>query len=115
MARELNNIIEELKDLNSYLKNIDNFTSIISNLITSDSLVINTDNDYFTGYTISGTDTVASTEYYGYLKNTGEWYIKSVDKSVANIEITKFITGDNDYSTNWTNRASLTYNYIDNI
>lgn len=48
--------------------------------------------------------------YYGYLKADGAWYIMS---GIAGEY--RYIKGDSDYATNWTNRASLTYGYFNDI
>lgn len=45
--------------------------------------------------------------YYGYLKADGAWYIMS---GIAGEY--RYIKGDSDYATNWTNRESLTYGYF---
>lgn len=67
-------------------------------------------------------DTSATTKYYGFLAVDGSWYImKSV--LAASITTYRFIRGratahqisGGDYATNWTNRAALSYGYINAI
>lgn len=50
-------------------------------------------------------------EYRGYLAADGDWYIRKYDKSGA-VETVRYLFGKGSYSTNWTNRASLTYGYF---
>jgi hypothetical protein len=53
--------------------------------------------------------------YYGFIDRKGNWYIMKQDRSVsgtAEIAYT-FIKGSSLYSTNWTNRESLTYATFD--
>lgn len=63
------------------------------------------------GYTISQLDDSGSTNYYGFVNKIGEWYI-SRESNDGSYRYTK---GTSSFSTNWTNRASLTYDYFDNI
>jgi hypothetical protein len=57
----------------------------------------------------------------GYVNSDGQWYIEQetevnevpfADEAIW-ITAYRFAKGDTDYATNWTNRASLTYNYYD--
>ncbi len=50
--------------------------------------------------------------YYGFLKSDGSWYIMRTTKT--NTEI-RYFAGTSDYTTNWTGRASLSYNYFNVI
>ena len=52
--------------------------------------------------------------YYGYLSKTGTWYIMQATTS-GNVVSYRFYKGDTDYTTNWTNRASLGYGYFNAI
>ena len=63
------------------------------------------------GYKISQIDDTAYPYYYGYINQSGAWYIMSED-ALNNYRYTK---GDSDFSTNWTGRALLTYGYFDSI
>lgn len=52
-------------------------------------------------------DTTDSTyKYYGYMKDTGAWFIKRI--TIAT-NLAEFVKGASDYTTEWTNRASQTY------
>ena len=51
-----------------------------------------------------------NTSYFGFLKSDGSWYIMSLTETEA-----RYVKGDDDYSTNWTDRESLTYDYYNNI
>jgi hypothetical protein len=54
----------------------------------------------------------ATTTYLGYLKDDGSWYITKLDLTVNSFRYAK---GTADYSTNWTARASLTYDYYASV
>ncbi len=49
--------------------------------------------------------------YYGFTKKGGAWFIMKED-ATGNYRYTKGLSG---FPINWTNRASLTYDYYDNI
>lgn len=60
---------------------------------------------------VDGTNTLKTVRYYGYTDNRGAWYIKKMDTSGIGStgKSIRFAFGQANYSTNWTNRASLTY------
>lgn len=62
------------------------------------------------GYKITELDD-SSPAYYGFLEKTGKWFIMKEDSAGAY----RYIKGDSAFSTNWTNRASLSYDYYDTI
>jgi len=53
---------------------------------------------------------IGDTSYYGYLDKDGNWYI--MKRTSTAVTYAKGITA---YSTNWTNRASLSYDYFDQV
>lgn len=59
-------------------------------------------------------DDDATTKYYGFTDITGAWYIM---KEFVNgiIDEYRYTKGDDAYTTNWTARSGLTYNYFNNI
>lgn len=63
------------------------------------------------GYSIAELDDGASPSYYGFTHKTGSWYIAREDASGSY----RYVSGATNFSTNWTNRASLTYDYFDNV
>lgn len=63
------------------------------------------------GYEITEIDDTSSPAYYGFLKKNGYWYIMKEDSTGAY----RYSKGTSDFSTNWTNRASLTYNYFNTV
>lgn len=63
-------------------------------------------------YKLSDTDTGSDPKYYGYLKADGSWYIM---KETVSAESFRYVAGTTGYSTSWTGRAGLTYNYFDAI
>lgn len=62
------------------------------------------------GYKISQLDD-SSPAFYGFVRKDGAWFIMKEDSS-GNYRYTK---GGTTFSTNWTNRASLIYDYFDVI
>lgn len=65
-------------------------------------------------YRINDTDDDASPNYYGFQDAMGDWYIlKETISSGANTY--RYVKGSSDYSTNWTNRAALTYGLFDSV
>lgn len=63
------------------------------------------------GYAITNIDDAGSPIYYGFVKKTGAWYILNQDSN----NVYLYTKGDSNFSTNWGNRASLTYDYFNNI
>lgn len=59
-------------------------------------------------YMVHDVDDTNDTKYYGLLNNIGQWYIT---KEVTSEKTYRYCVGKSNYPTNWTNRASLTYNY----
>lgn len=62
------------------------------------------------GYRITEIDD-STTAYYGFVDKTGAWFIQREESSGAY----RYSKGTTSFSTNWTNRASLTYDYFDTI
>ena len=81
------------------------------NIRVNDSVgdIINTFARPLDNYEVSDRDEASSPAYYGYLALDGSWYIMKTTTS----EI-RYSKGSTDYATNWTNRASLTYDTISN-
>lgn len=63
------------------------------------------------GYNVSEIDDSNSPAYYGFVHQNGAWYIAKEDSSGAY----RYVSGASAFSTSWTNRVSLTYDYFDNI
>lgn len=68
--------------------------------------------DQLAKYALSDADDNAATKYFGYLDVAGNWYIKQVDGGSGAV---RYVAGASGYSTNWTNRASLSYGYFDAV
>jgi hypothetical protein len=62
------------------------------------------------GYKVSDIDTSTSTQYFGFIDYNGNWYIIQYNTTANTI---RYAAGSasNTYSTNWTNRTTLTYSY----
>ncbi len=63
------------------------------------------------GYEINDVDDASIPSYYGFVDKDGNWYITKEDTDGS----FRYARGSVDYSTNWTNRASLTYDYFNNV
>lgn len=63
------------------------------------------------GYQISEIDDSAIPAYYGFLNKDGAWYISREGSSGE----FRYKAGTSNFSTNWDNRASLSYDYFQNI
>jgi len=59
-------------------------------------------------YIASELDDTADTLYFGSINHIGEWVIGRYAKSSGSI---RYASGKVSFPTNWTNRASLTYDY----
>lgn len=66
----------------------------------------------FKEYEFSDGDEASDPTYFGFLAKDGRWFIKRFTASTNQMRYTK---GTSDYFTNWTNRATLTYDYYDII
>jgi len=62
------------------------------------------------GYNISQVDD-AIPSYYGYVEKNGAWYIVKEDATGA----FRYAKGSSSFSSNWTSRASLTYDYFNAV
>jgi hypothetical protein len=81
---------------------------VIPYLDNGDGTYIDQPNDPTDGYKISDIDDAG---YYGYLRSDGGWYIMSLISGSS-----RYVKGDTDYTTAWTNRATpLGYDYFNNI
>jgi len=66
------------------------------------------------GYKISEIDD-SSPAYYGFVDKDGEWFIMK-ESSAGQYKYYKKVTGvDNDFTTDWPNRAGFSYQYFDSI
>ncbi|MEN8252779.1 MAG: hypothetical protein ABFQ62_00160 [Patescibacteria group bacterium] len=63
------------------------------------------------GYTISEIDDASSPSYYGFIHKDGAWYIAKESSAGAY----RYIAGSSDFSTSWTGRAGLSYDYFDTV
>jgi len=57
-------------------------------------------------YKISDIDSGGTTEYYGYVDADENWYILELTATSA-----RYVKGSGSYTTNWSNREVLSYNY----
>lgn len=63
-------------------------------------------------YAVSDVDEENDTKYYGYLAADSSWII---EKIIATAGTVRYIGGHDDYASNYTGRAGLTYDYYDQI
>ena len=78
----------------------------------SDNKAVETKQDPLARYHLSDFDCDSSPIYLGKLDTDGKWFITKLVLSTEEVTYTK---GDTDYTTNWLNRASLTYDLFNNI
>lgn len=62
-------------------------------------------------YYFADKDESGTPQYYGATDINGAWYILKVNGNA----IGRYATGASGYTTGWTNRASLTYDYLYNV
>lgn len=70
--------------------------------------------DTLSKYVIADKDDDASPNYYGFTDKEGNWYIMRETIS-SGADTYRYTKGESNYDTNWTNRASLTYDYFYNV
>lgn len=63
-------------------------------------------------YKIADLDDASNSKYYGFTHKDGYWYILRENTSTKTY---RYTAGGADYPTNWTNRATLAYDYFHNI
>ena len=59
-------------------------------------------------------DDDTTTKYYGFTRPDGAWYIQRETTSGGDT-LFRYVKGANGYELNWTNRATLTYNYPEHV
>lgn len=62
-------------------------------------------------YGITEIDDSGSPSYYGFVNKDGAWYITQEDSSGSY----RYAKGNSNFSSNWSNRASLSYSYFDDV
>ena len=60
-------------------------------------------------YKITDDDSIPNPSYFGYTNSAGNWYIMKIDTVASSY---RYVKGDSAYTTNWTNRAALGYDYF---
>lgn len=63
-------------------------------------------------YLVSDMDDASNPKYYGFLAKDGSWYIMKNDETAKSF---RYVKGDSDFITNWTNRTSLNYDYVNRV
>jgi len=64
------------------------------------------------GFIVHDLDTASDPKYYGYVNTRGAWYIMEENTAAGTF---RFARGLSDYSTSWTARAGLTYEYLNEV
>ena len=59
-------------------------------------------------YKISDKDDDSDPSYYGFISKEGYWYILEINDSNNTF---RYAFGSSSYTTNWSNRATLSYDY----
>ena len=76
----------------------------------TDGALVTSSVDPLVKYKTTDLDTTSATKYVGYTDVDGNWFIKEITATTI-----RFVKGTSSYTTNWTNRASLTFDYFYNI
>jgi len=66
--------------------------------------------DLLDRFRASDIDDSGDTKYYGFLAYNSEWYILREDTVAKTF---RYVRGQGAYSTAWTGRAALSYDYFD--
>lgn len=64
------------------------------------------------GYYASDEDVGEGLEYHGFLDKYGNWYIEEYNLNAGTF---RYIKGATDYTTNWTGRTGLSYDYFNTV
>lgn len=67
--------------------------------------------DPLIAYKVADVDDSGTVKYYGQIANDGKWVIMKEDDTTTP-KTFRYSAGSGSYPTNWTNRASLTYDYL---
>lgn len=107
-----------MKAIQTLTKNQERQMTVFSNNsgMTSDEFKTVTRNvdDVMAKYRIADKDDDASPNYYGFLDPRGNWYILKETVSAGG-DTYRYARGGSDYATNWTNRAALSYGYMNAV
>lgn len=63
------------------------------------------------GYEVAEIDETTADTYYGFTHTDGSWYITKEDSTGSY----RYVRGGTDFSTNWTGRAGLSYDYYNTV
>mgnify|MGYP006395078073 CR=1 FL=1 len=63
-------------------------------------------------YHVHDKDESSDPKYYGFVDSRGTWVIMKETTSTGTF---RYSVGKTNYSTNWTNRASLSYGYFNDV
>ena len=74
-----------------------------------------TQDDVLMKYKPADHDRTGSIIYSGHTDRFGNWYIRKDNNTNRSNSSMRYARGSSDYSTNWTNRANLTYNYFHEV
>lgn len=93
---------------NSLYPRVTNIQNLLNSVINDNKL--NTVVNPTLEYKISDIVNDSEIKYYGFIKNDGSWYIMKDNNGEY-----RYAKGDDDYPTAWTNRATQTYDYFNEI
>lgn len=68
-----------------------------------------TSEDLTAKYKITDIDDSGSTKYFGFTDNDGNWFVMQLTSTAV-----RYVKGASGYTTSWTGRADLTYDYFYN-
>jgi hypothetical protein len=88
-----------------------NFSGNSGSLLVVEKLSeIDVKQDPLSAYQVSDKDLGSETEYLGYVDKDGNWFIQQMTATAH-----RFIKGTSGYTTSWTGRAGLSYDYFYNV
>lgn len=101
----------ENTETNEYVLNFSLLTTYDGEKVTTDNPLPTKTQDPLAGYHSSDIAR-GDPEYWGYLDKDGKWYIMEYGRTAGT---RRFSRGSSDYSTNFSNRANLTYSYFNEV
>ena len=117
-GQQLSITLEETSDLFYHKNEDDEYVLNFSLLTTYDGEKVTTSNPLpvsnqnpISGYHWSDIER-GDPEYIGYLDKDGKWYIVKNSRTSGE---RRYVSGQSDYPTNWTNKESLVYEYFNQV
>ena len=82
-------------------------TELLPIFVDLDGQIVITSDDPTFKYKVTDLDTSETTKYFGYTDKDGNWYIMQLTSTTG-----RYIKGSSGYTTSWTGRTGLSYDYF---